>query len=152
MWSEGAVTKQRREEHTACKTANAKHQQEHRPRQLAGHLQLAASRAQKKGTALPIELITSADNLRLYLLAKIGKGARMEFLLKQLDASMPGRATFFLHSRAAIGDQCRIATQKAEPLVKSPRDNEDSFSYLARLVELMITGDVKKGRYAAAHL
>jgi hypothetical protein len=50
------------------------------------------------------------------------------------------------------GDQHRVVTQKANPLKKLPRDNEGILSYLARLVELMATGDVKEGRYAAARL
>jgi hypothetical protein len=41
---------------------------------------------------------------------------------------------------------------KVKPFKKSPIDNEDLMAYLARLVELMIAGDVKEGRNAAAHL
>jgi hypothetical protein len=37
-------------------------------------------------------------------------------------------------------------------LKKSPGNNEYFLASLARLVELMIAGDVKEGRYAAAHL
>ena len=39
-----------------------------------------------------------------------------------------------------------------KPLKKPPRDNEDGLSYLARLVELMITVNVKEGRHSAARL
>jgi hypothetical protein len=42
--------------------------------------------------------------------------------------------------------------KKVKSLKKPPRDNEGGLSYLARLVELMITGNVKEGRYAAARL
>ena len=152
MRSAGTVTTQRREEYAADIVANAEHRQEHRARQLAEHMQLAASRAQKKDTAHSIELITSVDNLRVHLLAKISKSARMVFLSQQFDARMTGRATHFTYSRAAIGDEYRIIKHKAKPLKKSPRDNEDSLSYLTRLVELMITSDVKEGRYTAARL
>jgi hypothetical protein len=66
-------------------------------------MQLASSRAQKKDTAHSIELITSVDNLRMNLLVKIGN--------------------LFSYSRAAIGDQYRIVTQKAKPLKKQPKDS-----------------------------
>jgi hypothetical protein len=58
----------------------------------------------------------------------------------------------YLIPPSGIGDQYRILTQKAKPLKKSPRGNEGRLSYLVRLVELMITDDVKEGRYAAVHL
>jgi hypothetical protein len=76
----------------------------------------------------------------------------MAFLFKQFDAHMTCHATLLSYFRAAIGDQYRIATQKAKSLKKSPRDNEDSLSYLARLVEIMITGGANEGQYAAARL
>jgi hypothetical protein len=98
------------------------------------------------------ELIITVDNLRVHLLAKIGMGSRMAFLSKQFDARITGRVTLILYSRAAIGDQYRILTQKAKPQKKSPRGNEGCLSYLARLVELMITDDLKEFRHAAVHL
>jgi hypothetical protein len=70
-----------------------------------------------------IELSITVENLRVHLLAKIVKGARMAFLSKQFDARMAGRATLILYSRAGIGDQYRILTQKPKPLKKSPRGN-----------------------------
>jgi hypothetical protein len=57
-----------------------------------------------------------------------------------------------VYSQAAIGARYRVVAQKAKPLKKSPSDNENCLAYLTRLVELMIAGDVKEGRYAAAHL
>jgi hypothetical protein len=52
----------------------------------------------------------------------------------------------------ALGGEYRTLALKAKPLKKSPSDGEGSFSYLTRFVELMITGDVKEDRYAAARL
>ena len=46
----------------------------------------------------------------------------------------------------------RIMSQRAKPLKKSPSDEEDGLAYLTRLLELMITDDVKEGRYDAGRL
>lgn len=56
-----------------------------------------------------------------------------------VHARIAGRATLFSYSRAAIGGQYWIAMQKAKPLKKPPRGNEYGLSYMAPLVELMIT-------------
>mmetsp|Transcript_72447 Transcript_72447/g.145766 ORF Transcript_72447/g.145766 Transcript_72447/m.145766 type:complete len:467 (+) Transcript_72447:256-1656(+) len=148
----GAVTKQRREQLTADIAAAAVHRKKHRTDLLAEKTQQAAGRAQKKDTAHSTELITSVRDLRAHLLAKTGKGASMALVSQQFDARVTGRATLFSYSHAAIGMEYRIMSQKAKPLKKSPSDEGDCLSYLTRLVELMITDDVKEGRYDAAHL
>ena len=146
------MTKQRRKHQAADEEAAAAHRKDHRAGQLAEQVQQAAGRAQKKDTAHSIALITSVKELRAHLSAKTGKGASMALVSQQFDARVTGRATLFSYSRAAIGEQYRIVAQKAKPLKKSPSGNEDGLKYLTRLVELMITDDVKEGRYAAAHL
>jgi len=88
----------------------------------------------------------------VHLVAKTGKGARMKFVYRQFDARVTGRAILFVYSQAAIGARYRFAAQKVKPLKKSPSDKEYFLASLARLVELMIAGDVKEGRYAAVHL
>ena len=148
----GAVIKLRREQRAADETAAVAHRKAHRADLLAEHTQQAAGRAQKKDTAHSIELLTSVEELRVHLVAKTGKGARMMLVSRQFDARVTGRATLFVYSQAAIGARYRVVAQKAKPLKKSPSDDEDSLVYLTRLVELMIADDVKEGRYAAAHL
>jgi hypothetical protein len=76
----------------------------------------------------------------------------MKLVFRQFDARVASRATLFVYSQAAIGARYRVAAQKAKPLKKSPSDDEDCLACLARLVELMITDDVKEARAAAVHL
>ena len=140
------------EEHAADKLAADVHRKEQRADLLAENEKLAAVRGQKKDNAHSIELIVSVRDLRAHLAAKTGKGARMALLSQQYDARVSGRATLFSYSQAAIGMEYRIMSQRAKPLKKSPSDEEDGLAYLTRLLEVMITDDVKEGRYDAGRL
>jgi hypothetical protein len=150
--SPGEVTKQRREEYVTDINADAEHRQSYRACQLEDQKKKAVGQAQKKDTAHSIKLITSVKDLRVNLEAKNSKGARMALVSQQFRARLTGRATLFSYSQTAIGDQYRIVAQNSKPLKKTPSNDEDSLSYLTRLVELMITSDVKEGRYTAARL
>jgi hypothetical protein len=152
LMSPGEVTKQRREEYVTDINADAEHRQSYRACQLEEQKKKAVGQAQKKDTAHSIKLITSVKDLRVNLEAKNSKGARMALVSQQFRARLTGRATLFSYSQTAIGDQYRIVAQNSKPLKKTPSNDEDSLSYLTRLVELMITDDVKEGRYTAARL
>jgi len=105
----------------------------------------AVGQAQKKDTAHSIKLITSVKDLRVNLEAKNSKGARMALVSQQFRARLDlVRAHPVFDSQTAIGDQYRIVAQNSKPLKKTPSNDEDSLSYLTRLVELMITDDVKE--------
>jgi hypothetical protein len=116
------MTKLRHQQRAADETAAAAHRKNHRAGLLAEHTQQAAGRAQKKGNAHSIELFTSVEELRVHLVAKIGKGARMKLVSRQFDARVTGRATLFVYSQAAIGARYRVVAQKAKPSKKSPRE------------------------------
>ena len=146
------MTKQFRGHRAADELAADVHRKEQRADLLAENEKLAAVRGQKKDKAHSIELIVSVRDLRAHLAAKTGKGARMALLSQQYDARVSGRATLFSYSQAAIGMEYRIMSQRAKPLKKSPSDEEDGLAYLTRLLELMITDDVKEGRYDAGRL
>jgi hypothetical protein len=105
-----------------------------------------------KDTAHSVALFTSARELRANLATKGGKGSHMALVSHQFDARVTGHSSLLSFSRAAIGDEYRILSQKTKLLKKSPSDNLSSLSYLAHIVELMIIGGVKDGRDAAARL
>jgi phage gp29-like protein len=103
------MTKLRHEQRAADETAAAAHRMDHRAGLLAEHMQQAAGRAQKKDTAHSIELFASVEELRVHLVAKTGKGARMKLVYRQFDARVTGRATLFVYFQAAIGARYRVA-------------------------------------------
>lgn len=141
----GAVTQMARENRQKDGSDSEALRKRKREAKFEENRRKKTKKAQKKDAAHTVELVTTVAKLEEALSAKSGKGTRVTFLSKQVDARLEGRS--FTYALQAVPLKYRSTFFKDKRIKKST--DGDEVAYLTELVKLMIQDDITEKRYGA---